>query len=467
MNVFKENYSKYIEKLYGYKRDNISDNILINANNLILPHEYVIHNRIDMTNIEVYSIDPEGCEDADDAFSIYNKDNKLYLAIHIADPTEFINIKSDLWKDIETKIITRYPTNTKPIHMMPDEIMEKSSLMENKYGEIKNAITILTEINKETNLPENKVRLLFTKIKVKNKNSLSYEKASYNIDSIIEIKKGLEISLALQKKRSERTIGTKLKTVDNSIIKYMNDEPYLYKDTLVEKQMKHMIEEFAIFANSFVGEYLNIHLEGNGIFRTCDASCMIGNDVKNYSGNEILHYIITNGIQADYVNSVASHDLVGSKEYTHFTSPIRRASDCICHYLLKYLYLKSLNKNVSIPFDKENLKILSDKCVYKSKEMKKIQYTDIKFRLIQVMFNMLKNKKSIEIEYCITSYVSGFINIIIRKIDLFSVYLSYSLKRKYFGECIDNKKTFNLTVTNINCREKFDEGSIPELDKLF
>lgn len=467
MNVFKENYSKYIEKLYGYKRDNISDNILINANNLILPHEYVIHNRIDMTNIEVYSIDPEGCEDADDAFSIYNKDNKLYLAIHIADPTEFINIKSDLWKDIETKIITRYPTNTKPIHMMPDEIMEKSSLMENKYGEIKNAITILTEINKETNLPENKVKLLFTKIKVKNKNSLSYEKASYNIDSIIEIKKGLEISLALQKKRSERTIGTKLKIVDNSIIKYMNDEPYLYKDTLVEKQMKHMIEEFAIFANSFVGEYLNIHLEGNGIFRTCDASCMIGNDVKNYSGNEILHYIITNGIQADYVNSVASHDLVGSKEYTHFTSPIRRASDCICHYLLKYLYLKSLNKNVSIPFDKENLKILSDKCVYKSKEMKKIQYTDIKFRLIQVMFNMLKNKKSIEIEYCITSYVSGFINIIIRKIDLFSVYLSYSLKRKYFGECIDNKKTFNLTVTNINCREKFDEGSIPELDKLF
>lgn len=467
MNVFKENYSKYIEKLYGYKRDNISDNILINANNLILPHEYVIHNRIDMTNIEVYSIDPEGCEDADDAFSIYNKDNKLYLAIHIADPTEFINIKSDLWKDIETKIITRYPTNTKPIHMMPDEIMEKSSLMENKYGEIKNAITILTEINKETNLPENKVKLLFTKIKVKNKNSLSYEKASYNIDSIIEIKKGLEISLALQKKRSERTIGTKLKIVDNSIIKYMNDEPYLYKDTLVEKQMKHMIEEFAIFANSFVGEYINIHLEGNGIFRTCDASCMIGNDVKNYSGNEILHYIITNGIQADYVNSVASHDLVGSKEYTHFTSPIRRASDCICHYLLKYLYLKSLNKNVSIPFDKENLKILSDKCVYKSKEMKKIQYTDIKFRLIQVMFNMLKNKKSIEIEYCITSYVSGFINIIIRKIDLFSVYLSYSLKRKYFGECIDNKKTFNLTVTNINCREKFDEGSIPELDKLF
>ena len=126
-----------------------------------------------------------------------------------------------------------------------------------------------------------------------------------------------------------------------------------------------------------------------------------------------------------------------------------------------------MNKNVSIPFDKENLKILSDKCVYKSKEMKKIQYTDIKFRLIQVMFNMLKNKKSIEIEYCITSYVSGFINIIIRKIDLFSVYLSYSLKRKYFGEYIDNKKTFNLTVTIINCREKFDEGSIPELDKLF
>ena len=39
--------------------------------------------RIDLTGIETFSIDPVGCEDADDAFSIYYEENKLYLAIHI------------------------------------------------------------------------------------------------------------------------------------------------------------------------------------------------------------------------------------------------------------------------------------------------------------------------------------------------------------------------------------------------
>jgi hypothetical protein len=34
--------------------------------------------------------------------------------------------------------------------------------------------------------------------------------------------------------------------------------------------MKQMIAEFAIFANSFVGEYLKINLN-TGIFRTCNA----------------------------------------------------------------------------------------------------------------------------------------------------------------------------------------------------
>ena len=64
-------------------------------------HEYSIsmNDREDMTMYEVYSIDPDGCEDADDAL-VYIKNNKLFLAIHIADPTEYIQINSELWKNI-------------------------------------------------------------------------------------------------------------------------------------------------------------------------------------------------------------------------------------------------------------------------------------------------------------------------------------------------------------------------------
>jgi len=465
--MFEDNYSKYIEKLYGEKRENSTDINLLTLNNLSMPHEYMINQRVDMTNIETYSIDPDGCEDADDAFSIYEEDNKLYLAIHIADPTEFININSDLWIDIENRVITRYPSNIKPIHMIPTEIMEKASLMDNSHGNIKKAITVITEINKETYLPENKIKLLFTVIKVKKQNSLSYEKASENIYNLMPLENGLNISIALQDKRGKQTIGIKLKLVDTSLIKYDKMGLYLRSDTVNEKQMKQMIEEFAIFANSFIGEYLKIHLDGIGIFRTCDATAITGIDFKDLTGNELLHHIITNGISADYMNTVASHDLVGSKEYTHFTSPIRRASDCVCHYLLKYLYLKNINPSLNIPFNNEKLKFLSEKYVTKTKEIKKIQYTDTKFRLIQVMHNIIEVKHQLEIQYCITCYIGGFLNIIIKNIDEFSVYLSYSLKRNEYKEKIDNKKMYSLTITTVNCRKKFDEGAIPELDELF
>ena len=82
------------------------------------------------------------------------------------------------------------------------------------------------------------------------------------------------------------------------------------------------------------------------------------------------------------------------------------------------------------------------------------------------MYNIIQNKGEVSIEYYITGYVNGFINIIINKIENHNIYLSYSLRRNYCNQEINSKKK-NLIVKNINCREKFDEGSIPELDNIF
>ncbi len=79
-----------------------------------------------------------------------------------------------------------------------------------------------------------------------------------------------------------------------------------------------MIAEFAIFANSFVGEYLKIHLN-TGIFRTCVAKEWLDSIQTSISSEEMLQEIITNGIKADYISNIQSHDLVGIPEYCHFT----------------------------------------------------------------------------------------------------------------------------------------------------
>jgi len=456
MNNYNTTYNATIKNQYGNQRNIEEDKLLLKDNH---PHDYTIDNRVDMTNYPVYSIDPAGCEDADDAFSIYEEGGKLFLAIHIADPTEYINIDSPLWKDIEKRIVTRYPSNSKPIHMMPKEIMDMSSLMVNEHGDVKLAITILSEINKNTYQPMGAIKLLFTKIKVEKTNALSYTDAGNSENETIL--KGLQISNALKEMRSEKTKGVVLNELSNSYPKY-DGVPHLYCDTDNEKMMKQMIAEFAIFANSFVGEYLKINFEGTGIYRTCSAKEWLSTVYSGITGQELLNEIIMNGIKAEYLATVSSHDLVGAPAYCHFTSPIRRLSDCVCHYLLKYIHLKNEQ-----PFTNAQLQQYSKNCVTISKTIKKIQYKDLKFRTIQTMSQILLNKDFILINYFISSYVGNFLNIIINNIDGHSIYISYTLRvYDLHTEYVVGKEKY-IFVTKVNCLGAFDEGSIPELDNMY
>lgn len=460
---FNNYYEKNVLPLHGNIRNENIDALLLDNNKGENIYSIIDTERVDYTNIDTYSIDPDGCEDADDAFSIYEETGKLFLAIHIADPTHFITLESILWKDILGRVVTKYPLGCPPIHMMPHEIMEKCSLMENSYGKIKHAITICTEISKSTFLPVGNIKLQFSVLCVKKENAFTYSVASMMGDDYPPIYYGLKISNALKNRRKEETLGVKLSELNQSTIKFENGIPYLYRDTLEEMKMKQMIAEFAIFANTFIGEYLKINMNGCGIFRTCNAKDWLSSVSNNVTGEHLLNEIIINGIQADYLSEKSSHDLVGSPEYCHFTSPIRRLADCVCHYLLKYLYLQTKNKNINCPFTNEKLDNLSMKCLAATKSAKKIQYQDIKIRLFQCMHNLIDVNKHVDITYFITSYTGMFLNIIICKIDMHNVHLSYTLRVKNCNHVSINKKQ-QITVTKINIPDKYDQGTIPELD---
>ena len=155
--IFENNYSKLVEPKFGNKRS-ISEDIDLLDEYFINEYSISDNERVNLGKHEIYSIDPEGCKDADDAFSIFIENNNLYLAIHIADPTEYINLKSKLWKDIINRTTTKYISNREPIHMLPPKIMNLANLQELDYrpeGTEKNAITIITEIDKDNfvNMP--------------------------------------------------------------------------------------------------------------------------------------------------------------------------------------------------------------------------------------------------------------------------------------------------------------------------
>jgi exoribonuclease R len=298
-------------------------------------------------------------------------------------------------------------------------------------------------------------------------NALSYAKAGNLFETNEVLMNGIKISKALTQIRSGKTKGVILNEVSNSYVKYDEESMYLYRDTPTEVLMKQMIAEFAIFANSFVGEYLKINFEGVGIFRICSASEWLSTVYSGITGQELLNEIIVNGIQADYISTVQPHDLVGSPEYCHFTSPIRRLSDCVCHYLLKYIHLKSTSPGMPIPFTNQQLEIYSSKCMQISKTIKNTQYKDTKYRLLQTMNTMLLTRPALTIQYYVSCYLKSFLNIIICNINEHTVYLSYTLRIPDLEVEYVVKQVKTLEVSKVNYTNKFDEGSIPELDRLY
>ena len=164
-----------------------------------------------------------------------------------------------------------------------------------------------------------------------------------------------------------------LNEIANSYVIFNNDEPELHRDSPTERLMKQMIAEFAIFANSFIGEYLKINFKGSGLYRICPAKEWLDSVDETITGKELLNEIIVNGIKAEYISTVGSHDLVGTPEYVHFTSPIRRLSDCVCHYLLKYIHIQNSvgDNNIEVPFTNYELEIYSNDCSVVSKKDEK------------------------------------------------------------------------------------------------
>jgi exoribonuclease R len=476
--IYETDYSSNVEPLYGAHRAAAADAILLSQNSEHLPHAYsVAQDRVDFTMRDTYSIDPPGCEDADDAFSLFTTDEGLFLAIHIADPTEWVSPDASLWSDIKERVVTRYPSNRVPIHLMPKDIVDRASLMVNQYGDTKNAITVLTEIHTDTFVPVGRIQLLFSTVRVTETHAFTYANASAmlldNDDARAAaraaISTGLKVAAALNAQRAEITVGARLGDLAPAGVVFSSvpgQGPSLARADTAVADMQKMIAEFAIFANAFVGEHLKIHMRGAGIFRTCATDGWIDTVATDIGSEELMDAIIVNGIQADYLATNASHDLVGMPEYCHFTSPIRRLADCVCHYLIKYIYLRTVSAELVTPFTNDALTGVADTCLQVSKSMKKVQYRDTKFRLLQTMSHMLSLSpgEPIRTTFFVTGYKVPFLNLIVCKIGDHQVRMSYTLRVKKFTYDIKLHEKHVVEVMSVGRIGKFDEGILPDLD---
>ena len=460
--------------------------------NINHPYSIPLRYRVNLCHLECYSIDPDNCADVDDAFSIWTENDIDYLGIHISDPTNFFSPLDEIFYKIQMNNFTKYPSNRKALHMMPKKILNLANLYTKHSLEYKPCISIIFKINKETYLPED-YEIVFSTISVKKYNKKSYNVLYEEVDDYKDydtfnkvITYGIKISDALREKRE--TLIESLIDYNRTNIKYIDNKPNFVNTSESAMKLKIMIEEYAILVNGIIGNYL-YNTNKYAFYRCCvlDDSQKemiersertreeLCNEQRNNS-DEILKFIITNGVQAYYNKNNGNHHLVNTKHYTHFTSPLRRFTDCITHYILKAT-LFDLPK----PFTNEILDNLSQYSNIENRINKKIQFEDSKIETLWATYNLLEEcKKSNKRVYARIRFLcnkSGFVsfliyNILVKNIDneiesVYFTHISYSL-RIYNYRYIDywlEHNTVEIELTEVNCITKFDLDVFPDIER--
>jgi exoribonuclease II len=438
-------------------KNNHSDFNQNNQNDFKLDDLYGLENkRIDYKHLKIYSIDPPKCTDADDAFSIYkDEDNNIHLMIHIADPTSYFNPNDKLFEDIINNGCTVYLSNREPDHLFPNNILEKSSLNVPLNDGIRNVVIVHTILKPIYN-PSNMFDIIKTTIEYgiidcNNGKSFTYDEAAKNMYNDITLYLGVDIAKFFYSQRQNNNNSFIFSNLIFTVPKVIDNEVVLKSDSKEVTIMKAMIGEFAIHANTIFANGLD---DENLFLRTLS----LPSNLNNISNNNLIHDLIKEGISANYQSEKLKHDLIGCY-YTHSTSPLRRASDCIVHFLLKAKYLQ-----IESPFNEEQLKIFAERLNSINKEMKNIQFKDIKLRTFQWIAEELECRlNSIKIKVKVINFKAPFVNLMIISIDNMDVNIPYTIKRKQLKT---KEEYFNVNITKINYYNKYDEGTLPEIDEL-
>ncbi|MEA3384109.1 MAG: ribonuclease R family protein [Campylobacterota bacterium] len=309
--------------------------------------------RVDLTHLDFNTIDPVGAKDYDDAIYFDEETNELFVAI--ADVSAYVQPNDILDKEARKRSFSIYLPH-KVLPMLPFELS-----------------------NNLCSLVPNEDRLAFVfkiKLDIKNTTVLSSKlfeatinsKQRYTYEAIDEILKKndktnkhtklFEITKRYRKKRLLNGYDFR----NDEIRMNLNSEEN-FKDVKVESSTPShsLIEECMLLANQEAAKRLN----NFGIFRVHEepSQAKIGKLIEDVNSlgikaklksdihttiisiqekaknanleSEIDELIIQSQQQAHYGSVKKEHFGLGFKDYSHFTSPIRRYADLVLHRILK------------------------------------------------------------------------------------------------------------------------------------
>ena len=375
--------------------------------------------RVDLTNEEIFTIDGVDTKDIDDAVGLTILENGNYLLkVCIADVTNYVKWGSSTFNDAYNKGNSTYMADrVEP--MLPIEL--SNGICSLNPNVLRCAVTTEIEIDKEGNVVNKK---MYPSI-IKSRKKMNYDEVQNVIEGHpSEEYKPFENTL-LEMNKLSHLLKNKMKErgeieFTSSEIKLIVDENGKLLDIKNHEQRdaETLIEQFMIASNEasidllteatdtaiyrvhaspspkkieeFVKFLSLLGYQVNGKFDYSDMSNKhiqkLLSVIKGSKDEEILSTKLLRSMQkAVYSSTNIGHYGLGSKKYTHETSPIRRFSDLLLHYLIKTV-LFDMDMGVSLgeigrclPEACEHISMTerrSDECEYEVNDMKIAEYME-------------------------------------------------------------------------------------------
>jgi ribonuclease R len=374
-----------------------------------------IDKRRDMRDVLTFTIDPADAKDFDDALSVEWVDGELFVGIHIADVSHYLRPDTELDKEAFARGTSVYLVD-RCVPMLPENL--SNGLCSLRPNEDKLCFSAVFKLDQNGHVLEE----WFGRTVINSNHRFSYEQAQAIIESVNKTKEevgpilvqdaGLTMDymgshnlasaiIALDKIAKKMRKGRSKRgsiSFDKQEVKFKLDEKNkpVGIHFKVAKDSNKLIEEFMLLANRHVAQYINsrglpnvnrAHDKPNDdkLANLKDFISQFGYeiridtpeettktlnqlliDVRGTAEEDMINNLVVRTMQkANYTTKNIGHYGLGFKDYSHFTSPIRRYPDVITHRLLG-LYLE--NKPTLPKIEK-----LETRCQHLSEREKKAQ----------------------------------------------------------------------------------------------
>jgi ribonuclease R len=322
--------------------------------------------RMDLRAVTTFTIDPEDARDFDDALSCeVMPDGRYRLGVHIADVSHYVREGTELDREAYARGTSVYLVN-EVIPMLPEKL--SNDLCSLRPREDRLTYSVLMEIT-----PDGKVdNVRFARTAIHSKRRFSYEEAQQILTTGAgEYNEELRRLHALARNLYKRRRKNGSLDFDTSEVKFTFDRQGL-PDGIIKKvrlDAHRLVEECMLLANKCVAQHVGKMKTGGDphpfLYRVHDLPDPgklrdLGSFVKQFGfaldvkegvssrqlqklldsvkGTEVEEVItevaLRSMAKAVYAEKNIGHYGLAFRDYTHFTSPIRRYPDLVVHRLL-------------------------------------------------------------------------------------------------------------------------------------